>query len=146
MAKKRTRPARTASTAVKKVKASFHLPTETNPNPNTAERDSLNDEIDATIREIEDEWGGSSFEGFHVPGAGSYRMKQGPLKGQMVLDIYRRFFVTFDKKGAEKDIAKLEAILERFRKTTDKNGAFPIQESIYLEIQEILDIRFIGGP
>ncbi len=64
----------------------------------------------------------------------------------MVLDIYRRFFVTFDKKGAEKDIAKLEAILERFRKTTDKNGAFPIQESIYLEIQEILDIRFIGGP
>jgi hypothetical protein len=144
MAKKRTKQGKEKAD-VKKVKASFHLPTETNPDPKTGTRETLDEEIDLAIQEVEEEWGGSSFEGFYVPGAGSYRMKQGPLAGEMVVDIYRRFFVTFDKKGSKKQISKLETILDRFRKSTDKNGKYPVQESIYLEVQELLAVHFVGG-
>jgi hypothetical protein len=143
MAKKRTRRPKAGKPEEKKVKASFHLPTETNPDPSTGAREALDNEIDFAMRQIEDEWGGSSFEGFYVPGTGSYKMRQGPLAGETLIDIYRRFFVTFNKKGSKKEIAKLAAILEAFRKSTDKNGKYPIQESIYLEVQEVA-VRFVA--
>src|SRR6266849_3135831 len=118
---------------IKKKKASFHLPTETNPNPEDGgKRYPLDDEIESAVQEVEDEWAGSSFEGFYVPGAGTYRMREGPLQGSKVRDIFRRFFVVFEERNAEVEIEKLKQILERFRGRTNKNSA-PIQESIYLE-------------
>ena len=126
-------------------KASFHLPTETNPNPaDNDTRYSLNDEINTTIAEIEDRWEGSSFEGFCTSGVGSYRMRRGELKDSKVVDIYRRFFVVFDPEKIEEDLAFLKDVLERFRKKTDKNNS-PIQESIYLEIEDV-EVHFIGEP
>ena len=124
-------------------KASFHLPTETNPNPRDGgNRYSLNDEINVAISHIEDRWGGSSFEGFYTSGVGSYRMKKGTLGGTVVVDLYRRFFVVFDNDTFESDIAVLKGILEQFRGNTGKSGA-PIQESIYLEI-ETVEVHFVG--
>ena len=129
--------------AARKLKASFHLPTETNPNPqDNQNRYPLIEEIAGTVQEIEDEWGGSSFEGFYVPGSGMYRMQVGPLKGTMVPDVFRRFFVIFDENEGPAQVSKLEQILERFRKKTDKKGA-PLQESIYLEVAYV-EVRLVG--
>src|SRR5271168_3799129 len=109
-------------------KVSFHLPTETNQNPQDKNnRYSLNDEVNETIEEIEDKWGGSSFEGFFNRGSGTYRMQRGELQGKKVVDLYRRFFVVIEKEKAEDDIAIMKEILERFRLKTAKNGA-PAQE------------------
>ena len=124
-------------------KASFHLPTETNPNPkDNGNRYSLNDEINVAISQVEDKWGGSSFEGFYTNGVGSYRMKKGELSGAVVVDLYRRFFVVFNDDTFDSDVATLKGILEEFRGNTGKNGA-PIQESIYLEI-ETVEVHFVG--
>lgn len=130
---------------VPRKKASFHLPTETNPNPqDNGNRYTLNDEINETISEIEDKWGGSSFEGFYTRGVGTYRMKKGELKNSTVVDLYRRFFVIFEPDTSAEDIFFLKDILDRFRRKTAKNNA-PIQESIYLEIEEV-EVHFIGEP
>ena len=126
-------------------KASFHLPTQTNPNPqDNKARYPLNEEADATVEEIEDRWGGSSFEGFFTRGSGSYKMQKGELQGEKVIDLYRRFFVIIEAAKAAEDLAALKEILERFRQKTAKNGA-PIQESIYLEIGTV-EVHFVGEP
>ena len=124
------------------VKVSFHLPTTTNPNPqDSSKRYSLTDEIESTIQEIEDEFVGISFVGFLSPMAGTYRMQTGPLKGTVINDPVKGYFVVFEAHEADSRIAKVEQILEGFRERSNKNGA-PIQESIYLEISRV-DARFV---